>query len=127
MQGMHLYEYAILRVVPRVEREEFINIGIVLFCKSKFFLKVRYVLDAPRLQALFPDLDLEQLDEYCKSFASVCAGSKTGGVLESMPDASRFRWLTAKRSTILQVSSVHPGFCQDPEVTLEDLLERLVR
>lgn len=126
MQGMHLYEYAVLRAVPRVEREEFVNIGVVLFCQSRQFLEVRYVLDQRRLNALSSTLNLEELDQYCRSFASICKGNKKGGSLESMTMASRFRWLTAKRSTILQASAVHPGFCEDPEKTLEELMDKLV-
>ena len=126
MQGMHLYEYAVLRAVPRVEREEFMNIGVVLFCAELGFLKVTYSLDPNRLQALSDDLDVAELEDYCRSFASICRGDKKGGVLEMMSNASRFRWLTAKRSTILQVSPVHPGFCSDPEETLERLMRELV-
>lgn len=127
MQERYLYEYAVLRVVPRVEREEFINIGVVLYCQPKQFLKVRYELNPERLKAVFPDLDQEELTGYCRSFASICEGDKKGGTLESMSAASRFRWLTAKRSTILQVSAVHPGFCIEPDETLENLMEKLVR
>lgn len=127
MQGMHLYEYAVLRVVPRVEREEFMNIGVVLYCASQGFLRVSYSLDTKRLLALHEDLDIDELEEYCRSFARICQGDrKHGGVLESLPAASRFRWLTAKRSTILQVSPVHPGFCISPEETLEKLMRELV-
>ncbi len=127
MQGMHLYEYAVLRVVPRVDREEFMNIGVVLYCPGLRFLDVRYFLDAARLEALCPELDIPELDLYCKSFASICLGNKKGGLLETMPASSRFRWLTAKRSTILQASAVHPGFCENPSAELERLTEMLVK
>lgn len=123
---MHLYEYAVLRAVPRVEREEFVNIGVVLYCAGKQFLEVRYVLDQKRILALCEGLDLSDLEQYCKSFAAICQGDKKGGLLESMNAASRFRWLTAKRSTILQVSAVHPGLCHDPAETLARLMEKLV-
>ncbi len=123
---MHLYEYAVLRVVPRVEREEFINIGVVLYCPGLQFLEVRYFLDTARLEALYRGFDISELDQYCKSFASICRGNKKGGLLETMPAPSRFRWLTAKRSTILQVSAVHPGFCEDPAAELERLMGVLV-
>lgn len=124
---MHLYEYAVLRVVPRVEREEFMNIGVVLYCPEPRFLEVSYFLDALRLEALHPGLDLAELEQYCKSFASICTGNKKGGLLETMPASSRFRWLTAKRSTILQASAVHPGFCKDPASELHRLTELLVK
>lgn len=127
MQGMHLYEYAVLRVVPRVEREEFMNIGVVLYCPGLRFLEVSYFLDALRLEALCPGLDIAELELYCRSFASVCMGNKKGGVLEMMPAPSRFRWLTAKRSTILQTSAVHPGLCEDPAAELDRLMDLLVR
>ncbi len=123
---MHLYEHAVLRVVPRVEREEFINIGVVLYCPGLGFLDVRYFLNAARLEALYPALDITELDQYCKSFASICRGNKKGGLLETMPASSRFRWLTAKRSTILQASAVHPGFCEDPAAEIERLMALLV-
>lgn len=127
MQGMHLYEYAVLRVVPRVEREEFMNIGVVLYCPGLRFLEVSYFLDALRLEALCPGLDIAELELYCRSFASVCMGNKKGGVLEMMPAPSRFRWLTAKRSTILQTSAVHPGLCEDPAAELDRLMDLLVK
>lgn len=127
MQGMHLYEYAVLRVVPRVEREEFMNIGVVLYCPGLRFLEVSYFLDALRLEALCPGLDIAELELYCRSFASVCMGNKKGGVLEMMPAPSRFRWLTAKRSTILQTSAVHPGLCVDPAAELDRLMDLLVK
>ncbi len=123
---MHLYEYAVLRVVPRVEREEFINIGVVLYCPGRQFLDVRYLLNTARLEALCPELDIPELDLYCRSFASICRGNKKGGLLETMPASSRFRWLTAKRSTILQASAVHPGFCGDPAAELDRLMGILV-
>lgn len=126
MQGMHLYEYAVLRVVPRVEREEFMNIGVVLYCAALGYLNVKYSLNPQRLAALSVALDVEELEAYCKAFATICRGNKKGHELESLPAASRFRWLTAKRSTVLQVSPVHPGFCEDPETTLNRLFEQLV-
>lgn len=123
---MYLFEYAVLRVVPRVEREEFMNIGVVLFCKELQFLEVRFELDNQRIQAFCVDLDLQELAAYCRSFASICRGDKKGGELESLPAASRFRWLTAKRSTVLQASAVHPGLSPDPAETLQHLVNKLV-
>lgn len=126
MQDKHLFEYALLRVVPRVEREEFCNIGVVLYSRSKRFLECRFHLNEPRLKALFAGLDLEELNSYLQSFERICAGHKNGGPIAALDMASRFRWLTATRSTILQSSKVHPGFCAEPAVALNKLLEQLV-
>ena len=127
MQGKRLFEYAVLRVVPRVEREEFCNIGVVLFSKEARFLQCSFHLNEARLRALYADLDLEELKQYLASFERICMGSKQGGVIAQLDQPSRFRWLTATRSTILQASKVHPGFCEDPEKALHKLVEELVR
>lgn len=127
MQGKRLFEYAVLRVVPRVEREEFCNIGVVLYSKEARFLQCSFHLNETRLRALFADLDLEELKQYLASFERICMGSKQGGVIAQLDQPSRFRWLTATRSTILQASKVHPGFCEDPEKALQKLVEELVR
>jgi hypothetical protein len=127
MQGKRLFEYAVLRVVPRVEREEFCNIGVVLYSKEARFLQCSFHLNENRLRALFADLDLEELKQYLASFERICMGSKQGGAIAQLDQPSRFRWLTATRSTILQASKVHPGFCEDPEKALLKLVEELVR
>ena len=125
MQDQHLYEYAVIRVVPRVEREEFINVGVVLYCASKKFLKSKLSDDLGRLQ-LFPDADHDEIAAYLTAFGMVCAGAKEGGTIGKLPPAERFRWLTATRSTVVQASKVHPGFCTDPDTKLEDLFAQLV-
>ena len=126
MQDKHLYEYAVIRVVPRVEREEFINAGIVLFCKQQKFLKVKYELDKTKLKCLCEDLDIDQLEMNFKSFEKICRGDKNGGPIAQMDVPSRFRWLTATRSSVIQTSKPHPGLCPDLEETLERLFCELV-
>ena len=127
MQGKQLFEYAVIRVVPRVEREEFCNIGVILFSKKAKFLQCRFFLDETRLRALYKDLDLEELKLYLHSFELICRGSKQGGPIAQFDQPGRFRWLTATRSTILQSSKVHPGFCDEPEKALVELFEQLVK
>ncbi len=125
MQDQHLYEYAVIRVVPRVEREEFINVGVILYCAGKKFLKAKLTGNLDRLQ-LFPNADREEIAAYLAAFGLVCAGAKDGGTIGKLPPAERFRWLTATRSTVVQASKVHPGFCSDPDKKLEELFWQLV-
>jgi len=127
MQDRHLFEYAVIRVVPRVEREEFLNIGIVLFCTKQKFLKMKYVLYEERLKAFSNKIDIEELKEHLHSFERICSGDQNGGPIAQLDIASRFRWLTATRSTVLQTSKVHPGLCNsDAGDTLERLFNELV-
>ena len=126
MQNKHLFEYAVIRVVPRVEREEFLNVGIVLYCKTRKYLECIYSLDKNKLQVLCPTLDCGDVEGHLQSFESICKGSKDAGPIGGLDIASRFRWLTATRSTIVQTSKVHPGFCQDPNDKLQKLFEQLV-
>lgn len=126
MQDKWVYEYASIRLVPKVEREEFLNVGVILFCKRKKFLEVRYELDEARLKGAFPDIDLETVKNYLKSWELICKGNKEGGEIATLDQAGRFRWLTAIRSTIIQSSKVHPGLCGQPEHVLEKLFQRYV-
>jgi hypothetical protein len=126
MQDRYLFEYAVIRVVPRVEREEFINVGVILYCAPKKFLKSIFVIDANRLSAFSPTLDIPEIECNTDSVRLICAGGKAGGPIGQLDLPSRFRWLTATRSTILQSSKVHPGFCEDPDVMLNRLVEALV-
>lgn len=126
MQERHLFEYAVIRVVPRVEREEFLNVGVILLCSSRGFLQIRYTLNEARLQAAFGELDMEELRARLQAFEKVCAGRREGGSIGQLGTASRFRWLTANRSTIVQTSAVHPGLCLDPAETLDKLHRDLV-
>lgn len=126
MPENHLFEYAIIRIVPRVEREEFFNVGVVLFCKKPDFLEVKYVLPEEKINLFCEMLQLEELKEYLSSFEKICKGAADGGPIALLDKASRFRWLTATRSTVLQTSKVHPGLCDDPEQALQRLFDQLV-
>jgi hypothetical protein len=126
MQDSHLYEYAVIRVVPRVEREEFLNIGIILFCKKAKFIKVLFHIDQARIQALSNDFDIEQLECNLTSLEKIVNGAKDGGPIGEMDIPSRFRWLTAIRSSAIQTSRPHPGLCQDLEKTVQRLFTELV-
>lgn len=126
MQEKHLFEYAVIRVVPRVEREEFINAGIVLYCRDQHFLGVLFAVDENRLKSLCPLLDIEELKEHLTAFEQIALGDKNAGPIAKLDLAGRFRWLTATRSTVVQASKVHPGLCNDAEEMLERLYNQLV-
>jgi hypothetical protein len=121
MQGKHLYEYAVLRIVPRVEREEFVNVGILVCCKRKDFLACKVNQDLTKVLALDAEADLEVLKGYLESFVGICQGTNTGSPIAQHDAPARFRWLTANRSSIIQTSRPHGGFTEDLEQTLEEL------
>jgi len=126
MQENHLYEYAVVRIVPRVEREEFLNVGVILYCPRKGFLQVMYKLDEARLKAFSCKLEPEELKASLGALERICKGGKNSGPIGTLPIASRFRWLTATRSTIIQSSKIHPGFCAEPQEALNRLFNQLV-
>lgn len=126
MPEQQLFEYAVIRFVPRVEREEFINIGVILYCKSARFLDSRFQLDRRRLEIFCPKTDCDELEKHIRSFGQITAGLKEAGPIARLEPALRFRWLTAWRSTIVQSSRVHPGLTTDPAATLDKLLAQLV-
>ena len=126
MQEKHLYEYAVIRVVPRVEREEFLNVGIILFCKKNKFIRVLYSVNEGKLLPFLGELDLEQLYLNLKAFRKVGHGEKSGGPIAQFDIPSRFRWLTALRSSAIQTSRPHPGMCDDLEQTTQRLFEEMV-
>ena len=126
MQGKFLFEYAVIRVMPRVEREEFINVGIILFCAKQKFLKSIFVLDEARIKAFSAAVDLTELKENLSAFERISIAAKGSGPIGQYDQASRFRWLTATRSTVVQCSKVHPGFCDDAEETMLRLHQELV-
>jgi len=126
MQEHHLFEYAVIRAVPRVEREEFLNIGVILYCPKLKFLQCIYTVDTERLQAFCKQLDVEELTKNLYAFEQICTGTAQGGPIGKLDTASRFRWLTATRSTVVQASKVHPGFSTDPSATLLRLHTQLV-
>jgi hypothetical protein len=121
-----VYEYAVVRIVPRVEREEFVNAGIVLFCKARSFLGMESHLDGERVRALDPGADLEGVAQQLEAMRAVAEARPEAGSLASLTQAERFRWLTAPRSTVVQVSPTHLGECDDPVAALRHLHERLV-
>lgn len=126
MQGQLLYEYAVIRLVPRVEREEFLNLGIVFFCKQTGFLKCMYTVQEERINAFCADIDIPHLRSNLDSFCKIAAGKEDAGPIARLDTPSRFRWLTAVRSTIIQTSKTHPGFCRNETEKLQELFEKLV-
>ena len=120
------YQYVVLRCVPRVEREEFVNVGVVLYCQASDYLDVRWSVDRDRLRLLDPQLDLDQVCEALAFVAGVCAGDQRGGTAADQPIGTRFGFLMAPRSTVLQPGPVHGGVTADPAGELEGLLGRLV-
>ena len=126
MENKNLFEYAVIRTVPQVEREEFLNVGVVLYCRNQKFLKARFEINENRLKAFSPSINMLQVKEYLTAFEQICAGNKDVGPIALLPMADRFRWLTAPRSTILQTSTVHSGLCDDACAKLDNLFERLV-
>jgi hypothetical protein len=121
------YSYAIVRVVPRVERGEQINVGVILYAPEKRFLAARIEFDPDRVRMLSPGADLPLIEQHLRSFQGIADGSTEAGPLAALPQSDRFHWLTAPRSTIIQTSPVHTGMCADPEAALEDLLNGFVR
>ena len=126
MQGKYLFEYAVIRIVPKVEREEFINVGVVLYCAKQKFLQMSFNVDEMRLAAFAPALNFAEVKEYLCAFQRICIGGNKGGEIGKLPTAERFRWLTATRSTVVQTSKVHPGFCEEAGLMLERLYMQLV-
>jgi hypothetical protein len=124
----HSFDYAVVRVVPRVERGEFMNAGVILYCRARDYLAARVRLDRARLAAFAPsaELDLEALDRALALIPRLCAGEPGAGPIAALPQAERFHWLVAPRSTVAQVSPVHAGLCVDPAATLDALFERMV-
>jgi len=126
MPSQHAFEYAVIRVVPKVEREEFMNVGVILYCQSISFLDALFSMDETRLLALSPSLEMGEIKEHLAAFCNICKGGPEGGPIGKLDMGSRFRWLTATRSTVLQCSRVHPGLSEDPSITLKNLHKRLV-
>ena len=126
MQGKHLYEYAVIRVLPRVEREEFINIGVILFSKRAKYIRMLYKLDEKRLNLFSTELDIDLLKETLISFEKVCNGDKTAGTIAQFDIPERFRWLTAVRSSCIQTSRPHPGYAENLDTALQNLFTELV-
>ena len=121
------YDYAIVRVVPRVERQEFINVGVIVSCQAQDFLAARIELDEARLLALAPDVDIEAVRDNLAVIPLICLGGPEAGPIGRLSPRERFHWLVAPRSTVIQTSAVHLGRGTDPQAALENLLEKMVR
>jgi hypothetical protein len=121
------YDYAVFRVVPRVEREEFVNVGVIVSCPARDFLDARVELDEQRLRVLDSSLDLESIRTHLATIPAICAGGENAGPIGRLSQRERFHWLVAPRSTIIQTSDVHTGYCKDPAEVLEHLLDTMVR
>jgi hypothetical protein len=121
------YDYAVFRVVPRVEREEFVNVGVIVSCPAKDFLEARVELDEQRLMALDSALDVESIRAHLATIPTICAGGEQAGPIGQLSQRERFHWLVAPRSTTIQTSPVHTGWCENPTEVLEHLLNAMVR
>ena len=127
MPTLHAFDYAVVRVVPRVERGEFVNAGVILFSRTARFLDARIELDAARLAALAPSLDRDVVQSYLDAIPRICAGGAEAGPIGLLSQSERFHWLVAPRSTIIQTSPVHAGVHAEPAAALAHLFEKLVR
>jgi len=120
------YDYAVVRVVPKVDREEFINVGVIVSCPDLSFLEARIKLNETRLLALDPTVDLDLVKKHLASIPTICRGGDGAGSIGQLPQRQRFHWLVAPRSTVIQTSPVHTGRCSDPTAALEHLLAKMV-
>ncbi|MEK6285133.1 MAG: DUF3037 domain-containing protein [Acidobacteriota bacterium] len=127
MRDHYPYDYAVFRVVPRVEREEFVNVGVIVSCPARKFLEARVELDEQRLMALDSSLDIESIRVHLATIPAICAGGEQAGPIGLLSQRERFHWLVATRSTTIQVSAVHTGSCKNPTEVLEHLLNTMVR
>ena len=127
MSGEHSYDYAIIRVVPRVERGELVNVGVILSCPAVDFLDARVEIDEERLRALDETLDIDNIRAHLATIPAICAGGSGAGPIGELPQRNRFHWLVAPRSTIIQPSPVHTGRTDNPASALERLLDTMVR
>ena len=126
MPALSSFDYAVVRVVPRVEREEFVNAGVILFCLERDFLAAKVELDEPRVLALWPEADVELIRQHLEAVPRICAGSPDAGPIARMSLRERFHWLVAPRSTAIQTSAVHSGIADDPAAALAHLYDTLV-
>lgn len=126
MPGMHLYEYAVIRVLPKVERGEFINVGVILFSKEQDFIDLRYYIDRDKLSLFSDDIDYDFIEKNMETFQKICEGCESGSKIAYFDVAERFRWITAVKSSSIQSSPPHPGFSDNLEATLDRLFRELV-
>ena len=127
MRERFVFDYAVVRVVPRVDRGEFVNAGVIVFSPTAGYLDARIELDHARLAALAAAIDVEMVESYLQSIPKICAGGGEAGSIGTLPQRARFHWLVAPRSTMIQTSDVHSGVHHDPKIALESLFEKLVR
>jgi len=127
MHERFVFDYAVVRIVPRVDRGEFLNAGVIVFSPTAGFLDCRIELDHARLLALAPSTDIAVVESYLEAIPKICAGGGEAGSIGDLPQRARFHWLVAPRSTVIQTSAVHSGVHEDPKVALEGLFEKLVR
>ena len=127
MPTLHTYDYAVIRVVPRVEREEFINVGVIVSCPGAKHLEAAIELDLERLRAFAPALDIEGLQPWLDAIVAICRGDANAGPIAQLPARARFHFLTAKRSSVVQMSSTHVGRTADPAGVVEHLMAKMVR
>ncbi len=127
MPNKFRYDYAVVRVVPKVDREEFINAGVILSCPDLSFLEARINLNETRLLSFDPTVDLELVRKHLSAIPTICSGGEEAGSIGQLPQRQRFHWLVAPRSTIIQTSPVHTGRCEDPTKALEHLLAKIVQ
>jgi len=126
MQEQHVYEYAVIRVLPRVEREEFLNVGLILYCKRKKYIRMQFKVNPSKLAMFSSDLELDQVIENLHAFEQISIGNLSAGPMAMEEIAERFRWLTAVRSSCIQTSRPHPGMSPDLDATFEKLFNELV-
>lgn len=127
MREKCLFEYAVIRIVPRVEREEFVNVGVIVYCPAQSFLAVEFEINEQKLRTFAPDLEISEIEKHLRAFEQISRGGDAAGVIGKLQAGARFRWLVAPRSTIVQTSPVHTGFCVDAEKALNRLLDLMVR
>ena len=127
MPARSSYDYAVIRLVPRVDREEFLNVGVILFCLKADFLGARYEINEPRVKAFSPDVELDTVRAHLEALEQVCKGGKGAGPIGALPIKDRWHWLVAPRSTLIQTSPVHSGLCESPDKELERLMNKMVR
>ncbi|GEQ86025.1 hypothetical protein ULMS_15330 [Patiriisocius marinistellae] len=126
MQDRATFEYAIIRIVPKVEREEFFNVGVILFSKQKKFLDIKFYINPEKLNSFSCEVELVMLNNYLNSWKLICNGESSGGKIGAFELSDRFRWLVACRSTIIQSSKTHPGLTNDPKLTLDEMFNAYV-
>ena len=126
MSAQSSFDYTVIRVVPRVEREEFVNAGVIVFCLEQNFLAAKVHVDGERLKALWPEVDVDLIRQHLGAFPKISAGDPSAGPIARLSLRERFHWLVSPRSTIIQVSPVHTGICDEPEKVVEHLMKRIL-